>query len=385
MTFKTGTYKLNTEPNFNFQLNRTIMWSNGDINDIKPISKNITSAESWVDQMTLLADKTLQKNRVEQAIAYYRMAEFFMFDGDPHKIVTYRKARDLFYDYYSDVFKHEISIKKVKYENGHLPVWVSTPTGDIKDTIVIHGGNDSYIEEFLPIVLYLREAGFAVYLFEGPGQGEVLREHGIPFTYKWEKPVKKLLDHFNLDDVTIIGISLGGVLAPRAAAFDKRIKRVVAWSILPNFLDVLLSSRKPFLQKTIKFLLNHKFKKLVNFILKMQMDKDPMAKWGIEHGMHNMGVSSPFEYLKNAGKFQIFDIAPLIQQDFLLLAAQKDHFIPLEMYKNGINALKNVKSLTFRIFTEKENGENHCNAGNTQLAINTIINWILSIKKIDNS
>ena len=30
------------------------------------------------------------------------------------------------------------------------------------------------------------------------------------------------------DDVTIIVISLGGYLAPRAAAFDKRIKRVVA-------------------------------------------------------------------------------------------------------------------------------------------------------------
>ena len=29
------------------------------------------------------------------------------------------------------------------------------------------------------------------------------------------------IDYFKLKDVTIIGISLGGYLAPRAAAFDK--------------------------------------------------------------------------------------------------------------------------------------------------------------------
>jgi len=33
--FKVGSYNLNTQPNFNFQLNRTIMWDGGSLDDIK--------------------------------------------------------------------------------------------------------------------------------------------------------------------------------------------------------------------------------------------------------------------------------------------------------------------------------------------------------------
>ena len=71
-------------------------------------------------------------------------------------------------------------------------------------------------------------------MFEGPGQGGVMRLQGMHFTHEWEKPVKAVLDTFDLNNVTIIGISLGGYLAPRAAAFDKRITKVVAWSVLPG-------------------------------------------------------------------------------------------------------------------------------------------------------
>jgi hypothetical protein len=41
--------------------------------------------------------------------------------------------------------------------------------------------------------------------------------------------------------------------------------------------------------------------------------------------------------------------------------------------------LKNVKSLTFRLFTDKENAQNHCNVGNGKIVLDTICNWIQSI------
>jgi pimeloyl-ACP methyl ester carboxylesterase len=92
-------------------------------------------------------------------------------------------------------------------------------------------------------MLYLSGNCIDVYLFEGPGQGGVMRIQGKHFTYKWEEQVKAILDFFKLDDVTIIGASLGGMLAPRAAAFEKRIIRVIAWSIFPNFMDILISTQ----------------------------------------------------------------------------------------------------------------------------------------------
>ena len=110
------------------------------------------------------------------------------------------------------------------------------------------------------------------------------------------------------------------------------------------------------------------------------MGKDPMAKWGIEHGMHNFGVNSAYDYFMKADKFQIIDIAHLIDQDFLLIGALQDHFIPVEYYKTEIDSLTNVNSMTYRLFTDQENAGNHCNAGNTKLALDTIIQWIGLIK-----
>ena len=42
---------------------------------------------------------------------------------------------------------------------------------------------------------------------------------------------------------------------------------------------------------------------------------------------------------------------------------------------------KNVRSLTFRLFTDKEDAQNHCNVGNGQLAIDVICDWIEQTEK----
>jgi len=227
--FKKGSYNLNDEPNFNFQLNRVIMWDGGTIEDIEEISHKITDSASWKKELIELGDKAILENRKKEAIAYYRMSEFFMYDGDPDKKKYYMIATEMFYNHYVDYFNNDIVLRfEVPYEDVKLPVMYAKAKGTKKDTVLIHGGNDSYFEEFFFTMLYFAENGFDVYLFEGPGQGGVIRTQGKHFTYEWEKPVKSILDFFNLNDITIIGASLGGMLAPRAAAFDKRIQRVIA-------------------------------------------------------------------------------------------------------------------------------------------------------------
>ena len=84
---------------------------------------------------------------------------FFMYDGHPAKIETYDKAVQLFYDYYADLFKSgTIKRDSVPFESAHLPVLYTVPEeGEFVDTILLHGGYDSYLEEFVPMMLYLRE------------------------------------------------------------------------------------------------------------------------------------------------------------------------------------------------------------------------------------
>jgi pimeloyl-ACP methyl ester carboxylesterase len=378
LLFSKGTFELHPDANFNFQMNRLVMWSGADLEEVKEAARMVTGLRSWVSTFLALGETALREGRTAQAIAYFRGAEFFSYDDIEKKKRVGEKANNLFYDHYSYLFEGgPISRDRVPYGQGYLPVWAAGPSGrEAAGTILLHGGFDSSMEEFLGAVLYLSKRGYSVYLFDGPGQGDALRRYNIPMTHEWEKPVKAVLDRYGLDDVTIVGASLGGMLAPRAAAFEPRIKRVVAWGVMPNFLEVIISTRPHLLQVLMKIALRLKLKPPINLAARREMAGDTMAEWGIKHGMYAFGARSPYEYLAMADKYQILDIAELVTQDFLLLGSTKDHFIPRGFYKEVIDGLVNVKSLTFRLFTEKEEAENHCNAGNTRLVLNTIMDWI---------
>lgn len=94
------------------------------------------------------------------------------------------------------------------------------------------------------------------------------------------------------------------------------------------------------------------------------------------HGMYAYEAKTPYKYLIKMNKYQIMDIASLIDQDMLIIGANQDHFIKYHIVGEEITALKNVKSLTVRIFTDKENAGAHCNVGNTKLILDTMISWI---------
>mgnify|MGYP002623925860 FL=1 len=379
---KKGVYKLNAERNFDYQLNRVINWDGGRIEDIKPIADRIRTSSDWKRELIALGDTAMEEGRTENAIAYYRMSEFFMYDGDPDKKAYYEKATKLFYEYYADYFEGDdprIEKLNVPYENVKLPVMHVVPNGKSKGTILLHGGNDSYFEEFLFTVLYLQEQGFEVYMFEGPGQGGVMRLQGMHFTHEWEKPVKAVLDHFGLSDVTIIGISLGGYLAPRAAAFDKRITKVVAWSVFPCFQDVIVGMQKPAVQKMFYLFMKLHARPLINLVFGKKAKKEPVIDWGIKHGCYAYEAKDAYGYAKKLKLYDLEPVADKITQDMLIIGANQDHFIDYRLIGREINMLKNVKSLTFRLFTDKEDAQNHCNVGNGKVVLDTICSWIHSI------
>ncbi len=189
INFQKGYWRFCPQANFNFQLNRVIMWDGGRKEDVDKIGASVTSSEAWVRAMRRLADEAHAEGRTQNEIAYRRMTEFFMYDSDPDKRKTYEDAAALFYDYYGDYFDRGIVTRaQVPYGGGYLPVMAAKAKGERVDTILLHGGNDSYFEEFFFAMLYLAERGFDVYLFEGPGQGGVLRVQDMKFDYRWENP-----------------------------------------------------------------------------------------------------------------------------------------------------------------------------------------------------
>jgi dipeptidyl aminopeptidase/acylaminoacyl peptidase len=94
-------------------------------------------------------------------------------------------------------------------------------------------GLDSTKEELLTFEMHFLERGMAILAFDGPGQGEA--EYDFPIRYDYENVVGPVIDWLkasrsdvDTDRIGVWGISLGGYYAPRAAAFDKRIKACLA-------------------------------------------------------------------------------------------------------------------------------------------------------------
>lgn len=368
--------RLHPEPSINFQMNRWINYLGADaLEDMQSIAPNLTDFSSYRREFLALAKKALSQNRRLNAAYYFRSAEFFMEEGDADKILARNRFIELILEEYK-IQKNECY--KIPYQDGTarglLPAYYF-PVKNPKDTLVVHGGFDSYIEEFFPILFHIRKMGFAVVCFEGPGQGGALLDSQLLQTHEWHKPVSAVLDYFNLDRVTLMGISWGGCLALRAAALEPRISHVIAYDVFLDWMDTTLDKLKP-ISPLIKFLINIRAKKLFNVLLDSIMQKNPLFDWAMRQARLILGVSSSFEVFKKSKYYTTRDISSKIRQDVLLMAGAEDHIIPLSHYYEQARILTNSRSLTTRLFTRKEQAQNHCQIGNLGLAVDFILNWI---------
>lgn len=118
---------------------------------------------------------------------------------------------------------------KFLYGNLRKPVGVARPA-----VVVMCMGLDSAKEEMDDYENRFLKRGLATLSFDGPGQGE--GEYDFALCPEFEKPVAAVVDALegrkDIDSgrIGIWGVSLGGYLAPRAAAHERRIKACVALS-----------------------------------------------------------------------------------------------------------------------------------------------------------
>jgi pimeloyl-ACP methyl ester carboxylesterase len=369
-TFPVGYHDLHRTKIIDFQLNRWYSFGYSRLEDMQDAASKIRNLDDWKPEMIRQAEKALTEKRTLNAAFYYRAAEFFTPSSDPDKDVLYAKFKDLFYNF---VFKDEpLERFSVPYEGSFLPALrVHSKGSERKGTIVIHGGFDSYIEEFYSMASYFAALNYDVVMFEGPGQGAALKEFGFPLIYQWEKPAKAILDYFQLDDVTWLGISMGGWLCFRAAAYEPRIKRVIASSIAYDYMKIPPKMVAAF----ARWLFN--YPRLMTYLADLKMKKMPQENWGAKNLMYITKKDNPYEASKVLLDFNEENLkSDLVTQDVLILSGAEDHFIPLKMHHLQVKALTNAKSVTERIFTIAEQGQNHCQVGNIKLALDTMADWI---------
>jgi 2,6-dihydroxypseudooxynicotine hydrolase len=216
------------------------------LTDFEEVTRSLTSYDGWcgawsaraahheaLGREALARGHTLTAGEcLQRAAVYYHFGSFLFVHDVPQMKVAQKKqieCRQLALPH----LKPPGERVEIPYEGKTLAGILRKPAGIARPPVVVMAvGLDSTKEEGDAYEMPFLNRGMATLIFEGPGQGEAQYDFAIRGDY--EVPVKAVIDYvesrgdLDMARIGMWGVSLGGYYAPRAAAFEKRIKACIA-------------------------------------------------------------------------------------------------------------------------------------------------------------
>lgn len=406
-------------PAFSFQLLRIMgqtYYGGADIGECLSTAYQIKEGdiEGWYNEWLKTADrvygyaedcmskghKVNARDAYLRATNYYQNGAVFYLDtnpSDPRITPTWEKSVESFRKAI-DLFPNKVETIEIPYEGGtKLPGYFFNAPDEKYDgngsnsqmqaveenrrrkpTLILTTGLDGSQEElyFLGVAAAL-ERGYNCLTFEGPGQGTVVRKQKLHFRADWEKVVSSIIDFalspssskvIDPQRIALIGYSMGGYLAPRAAAFEDRIAACVAddgvVSIYDAWIDQLQSIHED---------IENGNAAVVDAVVNTIMNFDIGTKWKITHSMSVFGANSPLDLIQKLKQYSMHDIAHKIKCPTLILAGERDRSFAGQAEKL-YDLLKCPKK--YILFTSEEGAEDHCHIAALSLANQRIFDWL---------
>lgn len=353
----------------NYQLNRAWALGYADRDELNEAARSVRSAADAVAVFDALSVDAERAGRLANAASYLRVAEFFTPPRSPEKVARYRRYRDLFDGAFADtgVVRHDVS-----YQGSTLPAYrLAAAGGSSRGTVLVHGGFDSLIEEFFAIWSRVAAAGFDVVAFEGPGQGGARALEGLTFDHDWEKPVGAILDHFAIDSAALIGMSMGGYWALRAASREPRIDRVVSWPPVYDWLHRLPAPVRAMARVMLRR------RRFMRWSIRLRARLVPTLRLVVDHAMYLVDSDDPVAVVDWCLGMNPDHLASArVTQDVLVLVGEHDAFQPPMLARAQVTALTSARSVTVRTFTAAEHADQHCQMGNLDLACRVVTGWL---------
>ncbi len=386
------------DPSYDYEFKRTMSYAvsgGADINECLMAAQGIilgqgdTWYEAWhkpAAQLEAMAVKALADGRkataresLLRASNYHRTAEFFLHGNpkDPRIISSWRASRQTFRQA-AEFMNHPIETIAIPYgPRNRLPGYLLKPDASNKPrkTLLLQTGFDGTAEElYLDIGWYAVKRGYNVLIFEGPGQGGALRERHLFFRPDWEKVVTPVVDYAllrpELDPkrLALMGLSMGGYLAPRAAAIEHRLAALVA---NPGNFD-MYGSQRP--SKAEWAEMNQDPAK-TNQFLRARMAKDIGFRWWINNGMFTTGRKTPLAFMHFWSRFRLTDqIAAQIKCPTLVVVGAGDHFSSEAEQRLLYEKLTAPKTLL--VFGPHSPARQHCQVGAVLQGNAAIFDWL---------
>ena len=372
-------------------------YGGADIGEVFAVVRNIREGDledwyrEWYDMAAMVegkargyTDRIGKGQGLMRAQNYYRNAEFYLDPDDERRKDTFKRS--------AQNFREALQLLSVEYEEFDVPYETKElkaiyypsnhPNSRNRPLVIAHGGYDSTLEElYFWIVAPALERGYSVLTFSGPGQGSVIRKQGLAFTPEWEKPTGAVIDaflrkHSEPHKMVLMGLSMGGVLAPRAAAYDDRIDGVIAFDAMYDFQGTLFYGIPKLQRGIVRWLYENEFNTLLGMLLKLRASADVGTDWGLQNGQWTLGFEEPEEIFDAFAPYHLREAAREVRADVLLLWGEDDHFMDTKQLSDMQSSLVNARSITTKTYNKEEGGHEHCQTGILSSVHADMFGWI---------
>lgn len=371
---------------FDLQLNRTFA-PILDRAGMETIAATTFPRLRTTDQITELAQRLAERFASEgdedTTWRLYELAAFYLGADDPRK----RRFIDAMSASFDEAHRGlALTRHAVPYGDGELTAmrWEADPTDRAQTpagtptTLVMINGFDGYAEEIIDFATHFPTRPFDIIAFDGPGQGHMVLA-GMPLEPQWERPTNAVMDYFGIESAAALGVSFGGYLVTRAAAYCPRISHVIAFDMMYRLLDGLTAPLpRPLRAIADAVVANPRPAWLIDAALRTASRLNADLSWKLRQASHLTGLSRPSEVLRAFGDYTMEPLEGLITQPCLVLAGDADQYVPFERLGDVRRALENSASLDVRTFRHADDPDmaQHCQIGDLDRAFAMMGDWL---------
>ncbi|MFG3103627.1 alpha/beta hydrolase family protein [Streptomyces sp. NPDC048182] len=356
----------------------------------------------WGDRLASMAkkasgdgEKETRRFRSLRSAAYHEQALYFVLGSDSpgDERDVYQKGRDGWDDFAAHC-SPPAETATLPYAGKRMPLWFFRPdtSATRRPTIILTNGSDGQnVDMWTYGVSAALDRGWNALVYDGPGQGQLLFVDEVPMTTRWETVVTPLVDWLvrrkDVDPkrIALSGLSLGGDLAPRAAAFEPRLAAVVAspgcvapWSAFPGEIRKILTPSKeetneiwnkevvPELPKEDRFTLSKRFEPY-----------DAAVMTAARRGKMFTDFYTPARVLVG---LDISKVAGRITMPALVVNFQDDQFFPGQAQKlyDLVGGPKDLVDMD-----RTQGAQLHCSPMAPQYYNEVVFDWLTETLKVD--
>jgi len=406
-------FPLSTDDEFSFYFAEVLSNANGggsNTGEVLRIASQIPAGdiEAFYREFKLMADRmislgerataaripTAARSAYFRAASYYRAADFFLHGNTSDPRLT------TLWDAQLAAFQRGAKLLPVPAQNITLqgpgytipayfyPAAAAGGSGGYGSkarrvpTVLACSGYDGSQEAlYHTIGVQVLAHGWNFATFEGPGQPTVRRQQGLGFgrAAAWGDVVTPVVDYLrarpdvDVDKVALMGLSVGGSLAPIAAATEHRLAAVVCIDGLYSMRDAIKAALPQQMIDAFSSGNSSAFNAIVKYIYD-QPTTPTKYRWLIDQSLWNFDTKSAFDWFTQLGKFDLKGVFEKVKVPVFIGDGQHDTLAGTQA-RVAWDALGSDKGFYFQFRSEWGAGE-HCQIGAEEQLGLVYLSWL---------